>query len=146
MTDEITHDLATDIYTVCLDDGDGPRVCYHLKDIELRRLFLLLVSHYCEHTPEVTHGLKGLVTADNGDGIEYITEWVGAPKSAQYRGNKLVSTGKVKGARAWLNIGNYGICARDMPLDYDLEDDDTDADPEPEKDPETLDKWIGGIA
>lgn len=143
MTDEITHDLATDIYTVCLDDGDGtPRVCYHLKNIELRRLFLVLVSHYCEHSPEVTHGLKGLVTVDNGDGIERITEYVGAPRSAQYRGNKLVSTGKVKGARAWLNIGNYGICARDMPLDYDLEDDDTDADPEPEKDPETLDRWL----
>lgn len=143
MTDEITHDLATDIYTVCLDDGDGtPRVCYHLKNIELRRLFLVLVSHYCEHSPEVTHGLKGLVTVDNGDGIERITEYVGTPRSAQYRGNKLVSTGKVKGARAWLNIGNYGICARDMPLDYDLEDDDPDADPEPEKDPETLDKWL----
>lgn len=144
MTDEITHDLATDIYTVWLDDGDGngPRVCYHLKNIELRRLFLVLVSHYCEHSPEVTHGLKGLVTVDNGDGIERITEYVGAPRSAQYRGNKLVSTGKVKGARAWLNIGNYGICARDMPLDYDLEDDDTDADPEPEKDPETLDRWL----
>ena len=143
MTDEITHDLATDIYTVCLDDGDGtPRVCYHLKNIELRRLFLVLVSHYCEHSPEVTHGLKGLVTVDNGDGIERITEFVGAPSSAQYRGNKLVSTGKVKGARAWLNIGNYGICARDMPLDYDIEDDDPDADPEPEKDPETLDRWL----
>lgn len=143
MTDEITHDLATDIYTVCLDDGDGtPRVCYHLKNIELRRLFMVLVSHYCEHSPEVTHGLKGLVTVDNGDGIERITEYVGAPRSAQYRGNKLVSTGKVKGARAWLNIGNYGICARDMPLDYDLEDDDPDADPEPEKDPETLDRWL----
>ena len=140
MTDEITHDLTTDIYTVCLDDGDGPRVCYHLRDIELRRLFLLLVSHYCDHSPEVTHSLKGLVTVVTGNDNEHIAEWVGAPKSAQYRADKLVSTAKAKGARAWLNIGNYGTCQHDAPLDYDLDDDLDDAEQQPIK-TATLDAW-----
>lgn len=138
--DELTHNVEHDLYTICLKDDDEIRLCYHLSEYELRRVFLLLVSHYCDTYPEVTHILKGMVTVDNGDGIERITEQVGLPKSAQWRANKLVSTGKVKGARAWLNIGNYGICARGtIP-----EDDDTDDDP-PEDDAqatESLDRWL----
>lgn len=136
MADELIHDLATDKYTIMLDnapDAEGLKVS--VTNYELRRVFMLLISHFCETSPEVTHSLKGLVTVDNGDGFDRITEEVGAPKSAQWRAKKAVEDGTAKGARAWLNIGNYGICAHNSPT---LENDNEPEEPAPTV---TLDKW-----
>lgn len=140
--DELIHTIQDDKFTIRLDKAPGIEwLSMSFTEYELRRIFQLLVSHYCDTYPEVTHTLKGMVTVDYGDGIERIAEQTGLPKSSQWRGKKLVSTGKVKGARAWLNIGNYGICDRGTPEDNSDEDGDEDA-PEDAQQPETLDRWL----
>lgn len=152
MTDQLIHDKNTDLYTITLDDQDGVQYVGNFKEYEIRRIFMVLVAHYCDCSPEFTTGFRGLVTGTDSDHAhERIIEWVGLPKSAQWRAQKLVKTGKLKGARAWLNILNTGIFINDWP-GY-IEDDEAEEpeEPEPEKEPEApkkddaqtlMDRWF----
>lgn len=142
MTDELTHNIEHDIYTLYLQEGDEVNLAYHFTANELRRAFMVLVAHYCDCSPECTTTLRGLVTGTYSDANhEQIIEWVGLPKSAQWRAKKLVTTGKLKGARAWLNIANTGIFTDEWP--GFCEDEETDNEDTEEKETQTkMDRWF----
>ena len=147
MTDRLEHDIKTDTYIVTLDqsDDDGP-VSFFFSEYELRRTFLVIMAHYCQHDPVNTVSLRGLVTGTEKDtDIERPIEWVGAPSSAQYRARKLVESGKLKGAKAWLNIGNYGCYINEWPgiqEDEELEPEESQPDPEEDKAQTKMDRWF----
>ena len=89
---------------------------------------------------EVKGPWGGLVTAIDDNRIERAIEWVGDYNVAIYRARKLTESGKVKGARAWACIGNYGTCINETaPPASDLEDNEPESEaPAPTI---TLDKW-----